>query len=335
MKKLLSVIATGVLLAAIAGCGGGNKKKITDIMPAVPSSTVYKSLNNIDQATAEALIKSFHDNIYKKQSLSKLNFWFDINVVKDIVTLLHDDAKSQAGAKYKVDGVRIYFASDVTNPSKISILLVTTTDSIYDPVLKTKLHHDYYAHLPENLFNETGVAGSVSLPGVPSSGAKLYAVSGNTSDDASCDFSTHPHYIKRADAEAMVRGFGNDVANTVSEWFETDFFEKLAAVPGCDGIRIYFATHTPTEAMDVRNRDAFIIATTGQDPQNGLPHSDFFDCRPIQKSAIKHEQSYFRSLPKEAPEDKGEMCPENCNTDTDGFRKKLPAVAPPKMNSKK
>jgi hypothetical protein len=306
MKKL-SLFA-GVVIITIA-CSFSTFKKPNDRVNlkqrTYPKSIVKSShakppaydetLNGVDEKTARGMIDFFKNKIYNQAKFTKLNFWFGINVVNDIVTLLHDE---------KADGIRIYFVCDTQNTANMSILLVPTTRVGNVP---SEVHQDYYLHSSsEQLFTDKGIAGLQYKEG-ESSGAKLYTRSGEA-DDPSCDFPHHPHYLKRADAENMVIGFGKNNINTRAEWFPTSVFEDIISNKRTDGMRIYFATHADTVSEDTtyRKRDAFVIATTEKDISDSTNHNDYFDCVAFLNLNIPRH----RLIPGQ---DNGSLCPNNCN----------------------
>ncbi|WP_183575851.1 hypothetical protein HDF18_18260 [Mucilaginibacter sp. X5P1] len=312
MKKLILLIA---IISFMISCKSKTNSSNTDtstnttksnVSGKTPTGSVYKTLNGVDQKTALDMITHFDTSFYNKQKLPQLNFWFGLEVLRDIVTLIRNDSVSQIKANHHVDGIRIYYAASLDTPSKFSILLVTTVDSVGD-----SLHRDYYLHSSERLFTDTGIAGNVFKRG-QCPGANLYNWKlGGFIDDITCNFKDHPHYIKRHMGRKMVKAFGSDVVNTRGEWFPKDLFEDAVNDSRCDGIRIYFAKHPPKGNIDTifNNRDAFVIVTTKEDKKNKFNHKDYFDCNTFQESVSKYSGHDLFS----AGEDNGGLCPNNCN----------------------
>ena len=275
---------------------------------------VYKTLNGVLQSTACGKTADFDTNYYYKQKLPQLNFWFGITVVKEIVNLIHDEFVLQASASHKVDGIRIYFASN-SKTSSISILLVTTLDSI-GAVGNTPEHHDYYQHSSsEPLFSDQNIAGQ-SFTRNECSGANLYKwrLFGFV-DDITCKFKNHPHYVRRHTGRKMVKSFGSDVINTKAEWIPTSVLEDAINDPKCDGIRIYFGKHPAKDKVDsiYNNRDAFVIVTTKVDKKDNTNHIDYFDCSTFQRSADKNTHAPFIERVFSPGQDNGSLCPNNCD----------------------
>jgi len=317
MKKMLLIFG---IITIIMSCNSTNKNSNTGSSTKDTVNTkktgglVYKTLNGVDQIQALAMIEKFDTTCYQKQKLSSLNFWFSRAVINDIVNLIKDDSVRQINAAHHVDGIRVYFASDIAVPSNISILLVTTVDSTSSAT--DSLHHDYYCHADsELLFSDTGIAGTVYKPG-QSKGANLYKANVlGIFDDLTCNFGKHPHYIRRAMAHKMVVAFGNDIVNSRGEWFPKDLFEDMTNSQRCDGMRIYFAKHPPkgNTTTAFNNRDAFVIATTQEDKTNKFNHNDYFDCTTFEQSVKKHAPSPFVYRINVAGQDNGSLCPNNCN----------------------
>jgi len=294
-KVLLGAIALGFFVS----CGQSKTDETSSRKMALAAcvGNVNRTLNNISESDALKMIALFKSKVYKRESLAKLNFWFDISVVRDILTLI----KNEASAGKKVDGLRIYFASDLATPTNVSLILVTTTDStgLDEAGHMGTLHRDYFQHAcSENIFNNSLSAGTLFKPG-QSTGARLYQISGETVGDQTCNIPGNLHYLKRADAEEMVRGFGNGVMNSRAEWFPTSVLQEIENDARAGGMRVYFATNTVTNAH-FKNRDTFVLAATRKGSEN---YEDILDCTAM--AIIK------KPLPP--PLNNGELCPDNCD----------------------
>lgn len=314
MKKILCVLILAI--TATVGCIEKTDKNTADnnveklmVLPTC-QTTIKETLNGIDSTTAANMISEFGKNVYKKQKLKKLNFWFKKSVVVDILTVI----KAEKSAGIKVDGIRIYFVGDPKNPTNKSILLVTTTGSGIDSLP----HKDYYSHCADAaLFSNQDRFGQYFDS--TSADARLYTIQNGNEDDLNCAFGTHPNYILRDSAKNMVKRFGNANINTKAEWLPTQVFQDIADDVVSDGMRIYYAGHSAKpNKQNNKNRDAFVIVTTKPDPKNSSNHIDFFYCT---KSAEKlnNKMSAAPKVPFKinsvltAAQDNGGLCPNNCN----------------------
>lgn len=288
-----------------------------------PAKIIDESLNGIVRTMAQGEIDTFKNSYWKKNHLERMDFWIDINVIKDIVKLLHDEKKIQdtLGAKHKVDGIRIYFVPDKTNG--MSLVMVTTVDSsiVINPLTHDTLryHHDYYLHADtEAIFKDKNVCGIPTKYENRKKGARLYSGDINGADNGcATTIDGGVSTVMASDAVTMVNGFcGNkdSTINTKAVWYGTGVFERvLKEGKGCDGIRIYFARHLSTERNNP-NRDTFLMTTTEKDSTDSTNHNDYFYCKTI--TAIdKHGKTtktkiVYMKLP---PFDNGGLCPNNCN----------------------
>ena len=276
MKK--STLFFGLLLSmALSSWKPSQKKNETEKHLA---QTVDESLNGIPHQKALDEITDFGTNYYNIQKLQQLDFWYGINVIKEIVKLLHDEISAQdaAHATHKVDGVRIYFVHDATSKYGISLVFVTTVDSVDS--FGRKLHHDYYLHADsEQLFHDNYANGTPSSYKDKKPGERLFSGDLSGAGTGCAPGDPDPGNVNTIDAYNMVRDFGSDIINTEAEWYPTSLFEKVLKEGGvCDGIRIYLVRHPDSATVDFKNRDGFIITTTQKDTKDSTNHNDYFYC---------------------------------------------------------
>jgi len=309
------------------------------------------TLNGIDSAGAKHMQMNFAT--YKKQDKGpiKENVWFDIATIKNIVSLLHDERAAQpqltSCTKGYIDGIRIYFISDTTvkkGQLKNSIMLVSTKDFSLDPKVESgAIHQDYYMHsknaalFKENrqtligLTKEKQLLDDLGVDNLNSILNLLTRIFPGTND---CNST---HFITRGMANKMVNQFGKDTIRTTSEWFDLDLFEKIAVLPKVDGLRIYFARHPEkyrTKKDSDYPKEAFVLVPTNQKIINHkIYHRDNYTCIPLDSTACKP----FRTMNVAGGgDDKGEMCPENCDADSlnGGANAKKQAQAHAKVTKK-
>ncbi|MGZ3814952.1 MAG: hypothetical protein ACXVB0_23315 [Mucilaginibacter sp.] len=306
MKKLLIGVFAIIIAIVFSQCNCS------------PSATTGRTLNDIDEVTAGKMMQHFEDLKGSDNAPVTETFWISKEMIHDIVTLLHSEIQQQKarGRKDTTDGVRIYFASDLsvsTYPLNNKILLVSTKENGKalpgaQGCRSGKRHLDYYEHSASaDLFKLSNHEIPCVSAGCP--GCLLY----NSSNPPGtvCNL---PHDIPVSEAEEMVHYFmQNHTINTLGEWFDLCFFETMDRAKTPNGIRIYFARHKTCSVDPSKSfRDAFVITTTKRDPKTGIT-VDYFDCdEDLGKSYQAAYQAKYQILGG-VPADNGELCPTNCN----------------------
>jgi len=272
----------------------------------IPTSKI--SLNGVDETVALSMINYFRiNNKYDKAPLPT-SVHFTRSEILTMVNLLHKEIKAdKPGRKDSIDGIRIYFASDTNGTinghlQNTAILVSTRARSDIK-----KPHMDYYDHDKTTLIKIRGLKSNDHC----GEGAKLYTICTGCLDDKKCDW-TLPHYYKRSEAEQIVQNFGKDTINTISEWFDLKMFDQMMKYD-FDGLRIYFGRHIRDQNTKISNRDSFVITTTKYDSSISN-YKDYFDCITTNSftnySWTSNPETSMVPIPSE---DKGELCPYNCN----------------------
>jgi hypothetical protein len=307
MKKVILLLIVAIFIS-FAFSFKINKTK-------TPPSIIYKTLNGVDQASADTMIRNFQATMTTDTRPVILNFFLSKDMLVKIVKLLDDECLAEGNAVHKTDGVRIYLAKK-TRTSPITLLLVSTIDSTITDSNKWCKHHDYYAHsLKEDLYRYAPlpIISCDKLGNCP--GAELYHSCG-CPDDTSCYFPDHPHYLRRSVAEAMVQACHDHALTTKAEWFDKDMLKALSKDSKCQGIRIYFATHPKNDPITIdENMDALVITTTHKDLIDTTIYRDYFDCKTLQsyfETSLKLHPNWYLH-PLSPGQDNGELCPNNCD----------------------
>jgi hypothetical protein len=321
MKKLiLSAGFIMVILSCLLSCKEGKKNSSQNSAQVNKPNTSTKmaevTLDDVDSAIAEAMIDTFNHHAADIKPV-KSNFFIKMAALKKIVALLIAEHKADSvSGKYRTNGMRIYFASDLKNPSLVSILLVATKDSVLGP-----LYHDYFKHDTSGLY-KLNLKGQLGLSATVATGASLYMPCPLCVDDTTgCDYEHHPHYIRRALASRMVRAYTKrppaGTQQTTAEWFDLGMLKAIVKDSTCDGIRIYFARHIKKDKITPKYKSmaCFILTTTRKKPTNPDVYTDYFDCITFKDYFLEYENrnpNWFRH-PFYPGQDNGELCPDNCN----------------------
>ncbi len=311
MKKLI-LLPTLLILVIFCNC----KPKITatnTALPLTPPGTVHQTLDGIDSARAVAMIDTFQKYV-KTIKPVMYNFLIKKDTLYKIIKVLTDeyDYEIKNHLKDTTDGIRIYFGSDPKIFSSVSILLVSTFHSD-----KIDHHYDYYTHSDTSGLIKLKLNGEPGVLATLSTGAALYSTCDTCKDDTNCDYNHNPHYLKRHVAEKMVQNYGKytPVKQTYAEFFDLKMLQAFLKDPKCDGIRIYFAQHLPTDSV-YPSRICFVITTTQKYSGSQTIYTDYFDCKTLQAYFMDYKKRYpntWYEKPLYPGQDNGELCPDNCN----------------------
>jgi hypothetical protein len=319
------------------------KKLIFLIYAAILSTTCSgQALNGYTEPEALQMITPFYN--LGSQAPQVTSVWFDKTIILNMVALLNYEAKPNV-RPLPADGIRIYFA---VNGGKQTVVIVSTEDrGLYNSlsVEKDNFHDDYYDHSSSAaLFKMQPPISGETCYGMDCN--KVALLYGNSWDTDTCQYTAdNPHYLSRSKCENMVHAFVGQQTpiNTRGEWFDLKLLNAFADVlknQPFDGVRIYFARHTPngdTIYPDYEDKDAFVIVPTRTVPNSSpaISRQDFYDCsmanynptepeiRLLKKAQPKNNfngiPSYnkltfnFEANTSGGGQDNGELCPYNCN----------------------
>lgn len=290
------------------------------------NATVYlqKSLNGIDSADVETFKQDFDSNILKKViPRAKVSVWFSIDIIKQMRNLLFKEQAGRSSSSLGVpDGFRLYFISQTSDKSDLSIAVVSTKNAGPYPTDMTQTwHKDYYYHdaIDPLYFPARNIMGE-KIQGDNGGGAGLFRHCQGNCPDNSCVVSNHT--ISRFFGETLAGAFGNDVINTQSVWFDYGLLESILSVKmkkTPDGVRIYYGNYGSYDSKGVpidsardsngnfvkKDRDTFIITLTEKGGKS-KQHMDIFDCNAIEKTWVNF-------LDVGGALNNGELCPSHCN----------------------
>lgn len=306
---------------------------------ALNAQTVSLTLNGIDASVAKTMITHFQNTRTKDQKPQPTTIWFSKDEIKKIAGILNSEFDPNAKINY-TDGVRIYFIRDPldddTKPTyKVAIVSTKFAGTFKSHDTTYNWHMDYYTHAANDpLFFNVNLK---TLEGElqhneNQNNARLYEPYvppgvGIPDEEKDCDFSIY-HFRNRKAATTLVSNFGKHAINTYGVWFDIVFINYLATTlqnkPSHSGIRIYFATHSADDSNNAfADRETFVITTT-----DSTANTDYFYCDDTPatilklKTAKKHTlkitgRRNFKNISKDylvsASQDKGELCPFNCN----------------------
>lgn len=297
MKKLLILLFCGVLLGFASFKNlSGYAVKSSKITSKAADATISETLNGVNEGTAIGLINQFESEVYKKQKLPQINFWYSLSVLKKMIAVIRDDKLIGLNA----DGIRLYFTGDAIGGVN-NILFVTTID---DTTNKGN-HIDYYTHRSNALFSDLNRYGKL-FNRINPHGASLYPEGNPNGNGQGCTERQSANSLEVPVAQAMVKQFADaqtiDTAliNTKSVWFPVSVFKEILKDANSDGMRVYIARGTASAAdIHRRNRDTFIITST--EKTAGIEvHTDFFFCKTVSSNMSP-------AL------DNGSLCPNSCN----------------------
>jgi hypothetical protein len=309
MKKLLTFLMLAVIV--IAGCNSGDDQKSSatnDTSAAVAASpmaaeiatsgtSVKKTLNNIDSATAQLWIGN-----YKKARaipgtfIENASYVFNKRMVNKILAYLAKEGSN-------IDGIRFYLAKKSITDAEPMLLLVSTKAG--DAADK---HIDYYDH-DELLFDTARVVTlRINRKGTDP-GAVLYDKCPTCPDlENGCKLTKGA--LPRSYAEKMIQGFDGKKMNTDAIWLPLDLFKNMAKEKSFDGIRVYFGTYpdgtyTPPNQPSYAGRNTIVLTYIDK---NGV---DDFNCDPISAKS-QNVGALDGGGSAGPPQNNGELCPDNC-----------------------
>jgi len=306
MKKLILIV--GMLLffyAAYSQCS----------VPSPVSNTSKKiSLNGYYLKDVQPMIAYYQNHKNMFTNPKQESFYFDAGTLKKMIAAIN--AYNTYNATQKIDGIRLYFASNqaLSDKKNLFIVLVPTTkgDTNPDPMCPSHFHHnDFFdLNISDPLFRDTSIIhGKPDFSTSASTGVRLYEHCANC-PNIICPGQSN-HFIIRDTAEHMVANFGKPhKMTTCSEWFDLGFVQDINDDATHTGIRIYFSKHDKNDSdttQDAKDKEAFIWVTTQTIPlDNGTNNieMDSFYCIPKTHKALLY-------TPGGA--DNGELCPFNCN----------------------
>jgi hypothetical protein len=292
MKKLILLICISLLTSSLKVCYG----------------QAMVTLNGYTFDQANEMVNAYITAPGLYSTKTRTNIWFSKASILKVDSLLHAELKVQKGNGLidTTDGIRIYFARDLTggNKNKNNLIIVSTRYAGVDNATQKNIHEDYFYHKDPFL-------SAADTKGRYDHGQKNRGTLGyedlypTYSCPAGASCIEDGHYIDCGKARAWINNLNTTAPSKVtSEWFELSFIdmikEELNTTPNADGIRVYFGKRTD-------NADQCVLIVNTKVTSDYGAATDDFDCQ--QTVNARHE------MVKRSPfivHDNGEECPTNC-----------------------